>query len=103
MISACEFDVAPLVLTWHLPNFQRDHIALGAKRTWSCVCELLAVACPYHVVSEHWQWLASSKFCTPGVDSPMHPDDAGKVANKQAVVDSFEAIGATLDCLGAQP
>ena len=51
---------------------------------------------PHHLAAEHWAWLAASVHFTLAADTPFFPTMDGKHANKVQVVDTFEALGATM-------
>ena len=48
--------------------------------------------CPYHVALEHLEWLRSSSYADDG-NAPLFPTTLGKIASKNAVVQTFEQIG----------
>jgi hypothetical protein len=93
LISAWTFNHASSELTWLLPSGKSDHLALGTRRTWGCLCEVPGFGCPYHIALEHWSWLVSSPFMCPQVDSPLFPAVGGGAPSKAAVVGTFEALG----------
>ena len=94
--AAWRFDHACLEVSWNLPGSKSDHLALGVSRTWPCLCGLDNFFCPYHTAVAHWKWLlASSSFTSPEA-TPLFPTTSGKHPNKAHVVDTFEAIGASL-------
>ena len=96
MRSAWSFDLDSLEVTWHLPASKADHLALGTKRTWGCLCEVAGFGCPYHLAREHFTWLLASGLVVPEVDGPLFPTVKGLVASKFTVVTTFEAIGTLL-------
>jgi hypothetical protein len=94
LTSAWSFNHEAREITWLLPSGKSDHLALGTRRSWGCLCELPGFGCPYHIAHEHWLWLVASPFMTPQVDSPLFPAIGGGAASKAAVVLTFEALGA---------
>jgi hypothetical protein len=94
--SAWSFNHDTAELTWLLPSGKSDHLALGTRRTWGCLCELPGFGCPYHIALEHWSWLSTSSVSSPLVDSPLFPAVGGGAASKVAVVLTFEALGAMI-------
>ena len=82
----------PPELTWLLPASKSDHLALGVRRSWPCVCGHAVIPCPYHLAIKHLVWLATSDFAND-VDAPLFPTTAGKVPSKASVVLTFEALG----------
>ncbi len=96
MRSAWCLNLETMELTWHLPSSKSDHLALGTRRTWGCLCDVSGYGCPFHLAQEHFSWLMASGLPTPGSDGPLFPTIDGTVASKSAVVATFEAIGALL-------
>ena len=94
--AAWRFDHACLEVSWNLPGSKSDHLALGVARTWPCLCGLANFFCPYHVAVSHWDWLKASPHFTSPEATPLFPTAAGKHPSKTHVVDTFEAIGASL-------
>ena len=84
-------------LTRALPSSKSDHLALGVKRAWGCLCDLPNFPCPYHLAVQHLAWLRLQPFFVDQPYMPMAPTTVGAHPNKVAVVDTFEAIG---DLLG---
>jgi hypothetical protein len=91
--SAWSFNHDSAEITWLLPSGKSDHLALGTRRTWGCLCAIPGFGCPYHIALEHWVWLSSSMVASPLVDSPLFPAVGGGAASKVAVVLTFEALG----------
>ncbi len=83
-------------ITWLLPSSKSDHLALGTRRTWGCLCDVPDLCCPYHVALDHMTWLMSTEFTKPGIDSPLFPATGGGAPSKAAVVATFEALGSLL-------
>ena len=94
--SAWRFDHTCLEVTWNLPGSKSDHMALGVSRTWPCLCGLANFFCPYHTAVAHWEWLLASTNFTSPEETPLFPTMGGKHPSKSHVVDTFEAIGASL-------
>ena len=92
LIGAWTVTHDPPELSWLLPSSKSDHLALGVRRTWPCVCGHAVVPCPYHMASKHLVWLATSGFAN-GADSPLFPTTNGKVPSKASVASTFEALG----------
>jgi hypothetical protein len=95
MRSSWKLSAEDQVLTWHLPASKSDHLALGANRSWGCLCDVPGFACPYHLAHEHLAWLMASGLAL-GSDGPLFPTIDGCVASKVAVVATFEAVGILL-------
>jgi hypothetical protein len=93
LVSAWSFNHDTSEITWLLPSGKSDHLALGTRRTWGCLCEIPGFGCPFHLALEHWSWLLASPFWNPLVDGPLFPAAGGGAASKAAVVCTFEAIG----------
>jgi hypothetical protein len=102
MVNAWSLDHDSLELTWHLPSSKSDHLALGTRRTWGCLCGVAGFGCPYHLAVEHKAWLMASSFVTEEMtlpdcmSTPLFPATGGGIASKAAVVLTFEAIGTLL-------
>jgi hypothetical protein len=96
LVSSWSFCHDRLELTWLLPAGKSDHLALGTRRTWGCLCDVVGLCCPFHVALEHWVWLQASGFPKPGFDGPLFPAVGGRAPGKAAVVSTFEAIGTLL-------
>ena len=92
LVSAWNVTHDPPELTWLLPSSKSDHLALGVRRSWPCVCGHAIIPCPYHIASRHLVWLATSGF-ENGEDAPLFPTAGGKVPSKASVVATFEAFG----------
>ena len=71
-------------------------MALGVQRSWPCLCGLDNFFCPYHLALDHWAWLIANEHYTCAAESSMFLTTLGKHANKVQVVDTFEALGATM-------
>jgi hypothetical protein len=94
--SAWSFNHDSAELTWLLPSGKSDHLALGTRRTWGCLCAIPGFGCPYHIAMEHWDWLSSTMVVSHLVDSPLFPAVGGGAASKVSVVLTFEALGAMI-------
>ena len=53
VVSAWTFDHEAMEVTWMLPPSKSDHLALGATRTWGCLCDIPNFCCSYHLAVEH--------------------------------------------------
>ena len=82
----------PQELVWLLPASKSDHLALGVRRAWPCICGHAQVPCPYHLAANHISQLADAGFDTAD-EAPLFPTIHGKVPSKAAVVNTFEAVG----------
>ena len=94
-LSAWTFDHAATEVTWFLLGSKTDHMALGVRRSWACLCDVPELACPYHLATEHLEWLRASAFGN-SPHSPPFPSTSGGMAAKEAVVVAFECIGLQL-------
>ena len=94
-MSAWGFDHDAQVLTWQLPASKSDHMALGVKRSWPCLCDLPGLACPYHLAVQHLSWLRASPHFVDE-ETPLFPRCDGRMATKEATVRTFEVIGERL-------
>ncbi len=96
LVSEWTFSHDAKELTWLLPASKSDHLALGTRRTWGCLCDIPGLCCPYHVALDHWNWFVKAGFMKPGIDSPLFPATGGGAPSKAAVVSTFEALGSLL-------
>jgi hypothetical protein len=96
LVSSWSFCHDAKEITWLLPASKCDHLALGTRRTWGCLCDIPGLCCPYHVARDYWTWFSSSGFTRPGIDGPLFPAAGGSAPGKAAVVSTFEAIGVML-------
>jgi hypothetical protein len=94
--SSWSFNHTTKELTWLLPSCKTDHLALGTRRTWGCLCDVPGLCCPYHVALDHWSWFVEAGFLSPGSDCPLFPATGGGAPTKAAVVSTFEALGTLL-------
>jgi hypothetical protein len=63
MASSWTFSHSAMELTWLLPASKCDHLALGTRRTWGCLCAVPDLCCPYHVALSYWAWYSNSCCC----------------------------------------
>jgi hypothetical protein len=96
LTSSWSFCHNAMEITWLLPASKTDHLALGTRRTWGCLCDVPGLCCPYHVALGHWTWLQTTSFMKPGIDGLLFPAAGGGAPSKAAVVSTFEALGAML-------
>ena len=96
LASSWSFDHADKELTWNLPGSKTDPMALGTTRTCGCLCDLPEFACPYHLASEHFEWLQRHPLYRPGPGFPLFPTECGNHAPKAKVVETFELLGTLL-------
>lgn len=96
LVSSWSFNHEAQELTWLLPASKSDHLALGTRRTWGCLCDVPGLCCPFHVALSHWTWFETAGFIKPGIDGPLFPATGGRAPSKAAVVATFEAIGSLL-------
>ena len=98
-VSHWSFDHSAREVTWLLPASKTDHMALGVSRSWGCLCGIGSLPCPYHLAATHYKWVRDQcvSFSARADDFPLFPTVTGEVADKEAVVQSFEAIASALD------
>ena len=76
-VSAWTFDHSDKEISWNLPGSKTDPLALGTTRTWGCLCELKDFACPYHLATEHFQWLQNHPTLKADGESALFPTECG--------------------------
>ena len=91
--SSLTYNCTMQEVTLLLPVSKSDPSALGTSRTWCCLCQHRALACPYHVAlayTQHWD----NKFGRRAAASSMYlfPTSTGEMIQKVAVISSFEAL-----------
>jgi len=85
-------------VSWLLPVSKADPMALGATRTWGCLCIGSSALCPLHLAKRHWAFLWS-QFAVNGTlphGLPLFPTLNGRPASKAAVVASIEYVASAL-------
>ena len=96
-VSAWTFDHDDKEVSWNLPGSKTDPLALGTTRTWGCLCELKDFACPYHLATEHIQWLLKHPTLRSDGDAPLFPTELGSHSPKTKVVETFEQLASKLN------
>ena len=96
-VLAWTFDHRDKEVSWTLPGSKTDPLALGTTRTWGCLCELQDFACPYHLATEHYQWLLNHPTLKSDGDSPLFPTIQGSHSPKTKVIATFEQLATLLN------
>ena len=91
LVSSWTLSESDQEITWLLPGSKSDHMALGVRRSWPCLCGLDTMPCPFHLAKDHLQWLCASEFSSEP-DAPLFPTIRGKMASKAHVVGTFDKL-----------
>jgi hypothetical protein len=94
MVHHWSFDHELMEVAWQLPASKTDPAALGASRTWGCLCAVPSLPCPYHLAVVHLSWVTALATSLE-LDSdtlPLFPTVDGGFAAKSAVVATFEEL-----------
>ena len=92
MFRYLTLDAERMEVSITLPVSKNDPLGSGAVRTLGCLCSVSPGICPFHVASEHVEFVRGQHWDVATEELTLFPTVDGMVCSKQSVVDTIKGF-----------